>query len=276
MKLILMRMKFAIPMLLCTAMALVSCSKDDAGPDTSFHPGGPYFVGMKQGTGKKDTSFVFKYNTNKQVEKVTNTTTGASVTGTYDSTGNLSQVVAKYDGSVVTISYTYDAENRLTKTSTKRNAAVRVYTDTLVYTNGALVKKTTYVIDPDINNGKPTFWGYNTYQMTDSNITNIKTYDVSNYLVGETKLTYNSDPNVFKSISLFNVDDQLGTFEIASDETYFNKNMLAGVTTITNTQARVDWNFTFIYNDNKQLIKAVTTQTFNGGLWGTYTRAFSY
>ncbi len=282
-----MKMRFVIPMLLCAFTAFVSCSKNDDNPqpetetpggndnpDDTYHPGAPYFIGMIQVNGVKDTT-LFRYNAKKQLVNVV-MLGGDSVTGTYNSADNLSQIVVKHnDGTLsATINFSYNADNQLIRIGNKLGNTE--YVDTMIYVNGVLSRRNGYEIDPAVNNGKPRNYGYDIYVVTDGNITNLKNYDNGGNFMSEATMTYNSDPNVFKTLALFNKLENLDVTDIANDLIAFNKNMVTGATTITNVQARIVNVCEYTYDDKKQLIMAVTSQTINGKLNLDYKRMFSY
>jgi len=284
-----MRISFVIPVLLIASLALVSCSKDSArpqpgneNPDEALHPGGPYFVGMIQ-TGTADTNFVFTYNDKNQVTKVVNTTLKDSLVATYNSAGYPSKVVVAPNGDPVTVEYNYNADNQLIRVTSTWEDDTRppfkaTYKDTLEYSNGVLVKRSSYSIIPGINNGEPYYAGGYTYEVTNGNITSVKAFDMDGHLMSTTTLTYNSDPNVFKTLSLLNVFGVVSIDDIANEDTWFNNNLLTGVSIVTSAEAHIKNFYEYSYNDKKQLIKVVAGPTADseGSAWGSHTRVFSY
>ncbi|WP_188316085.1 hypothetical protein [Chitinophaga agrisoli] len=278
-----MKMRFVIPALLCAFTAFVSCSKtednpkpetetpgDDESPVDTSQPASHNFIGMIQGTGVDDTTFVFNYDANNRMKNVVNVSWEDSLIGTYNDAGNLSQMVLKDNGSITTVTYTYNAANQLTQISHKQgNDENR---NVFEYTNGVVSKNSSYAVGP---NGELSLGAYYIYEVTDGNITKIKSYS-GGLFTGESTLTYNSDPNIFKSLSLFNDNSALGMNDIADQQTWFNKNMCTGSTFINTTQTTTVNAFTYTYNADQQLTKVVSTQTFAGSLYKTRTRKFSY
>ncbi len=282
MKPIFMRLRAAIPVLLFASLAFVSCSKDnnrlDPNPDENIPPGGPYFVSVIQGTGGDDTSFVYKYDANNRIIKVVNTTLKDSVVATYNSAGNLTKVLSTGGGYTSIVGYTYNDANQLISISRKWDDSAPFkgeYRDSMVYNNGVIAKRNTYVIDPGINNGKITFQGHYAYEVTDGNITRINYYGSDGQLSSEKTLTYNNEPNVLKGASLLNIYGALFIDDIANEETWFNKNLLVGLNQSSSTGPFIH-TFAYSYNDEKQLARVVWNLTFEGAGMGNQTWKFFY
>ncbi|KAA2238540.1 hypothetical protein F0L74_20160 [Chitinophaga agrisoli] len=277
-----MRLRSAMPVLFAL-LTFVSCGKDDDNPnpdpDENAHPGGPYFVGVTEGTGGDDTSFVLSYDAGNRVTKVVNTTLKDSVMATYNSAGNPVKVVAKGDGDVVTVDYTYNAANQLTRinsTYESERGIDAAFSDTLEYNNGLITKKTSYTSHPDINNGQPYLTGYYTYEVTAGNITSIRYFNADGSPGTQKTLTYGSDPNVFKGVSLLNINGFTFIDDIANDECWFNKNLLTGLSQGPSGDVPTINTFTYSYNDEKQLAMVVWGQTFEGRPGGNQTWKLFY
>jgi hypothetical protein len=92
-------------------------------------------------------------------------------------------------------------------------------------------------------------------------------------LIDEKKLTYGSEPNPFKNISLFNFANKLGTSEVINFETYFNSNILTG---FQNNSSSVKLENSF--NQMNKPIKIVSKYDYFDGTKYDYifTRFFAY
>jgi len=279
-----MKLRFVIPMLLGAFTAFISCSKDNEGsgpeksdqnqnPHDTVHLGAPYFIGMVLVNGDRDTT-LFKYDVNKRLTNIVDTYVGESMTGTYNSSGNLSQVVINDDnGNSFTVSYTYNESNQLIRIG--RGSEYGEFVDTIIYVNGTLAKKSIYSIDLP-HKGKPINRGYETYEVTDGNITHVMSYDSGGNLIADGTMTYNGDLNVFKSLAFYCTSGNLNVADIASDVAMFNKNMIASSNTVTNAQAHLASTYEYTYDDKKQLIMSVLSGTFNGSPNQNTTRTFFY
>jgi len=65
-----------------------------------------------------------------------------------------------------------------------------------------------------------------TYAIIGGNITDIKEFTPGSVQTGETSINYGTQPNILKSLSLFNYANRLGMGSFLNDETWFNKNMV--------------------------------------------------
>lgn len=264
-----MKVKFTICLLLIT-MAIISCSKkDDAKPDDqSPNPTeGTLLLRLQQGFGSDDTVYLFSYDANKRVSSVLDSTSSDKfeVVPAYDNAGNLSSLVEKYHGSTYPAgTFKYNADNLLTEVNFSQFGSPARYV--YEYTNSVLSKKSYYTVT---NLNSPTtlnLAGYFTYEVTNGNITNRKAYNSTGTLLGETIITYTSDTNVFKPLSLLNFRNGIGLGGLADDEKFFNNNLIAGF-----SEGGNQTKYTYTYNNNKRLTKVVINTSY-----GVYTRMLSY
>jgi len=267
-----MKLKFTVPVLLFGCLAIFSCSKDKNEPtDETQNQGDSLFVKMTQGIlPDDDTVFLLSYDANHRVKSIINSSWEDTLEATYDVSGNLNTIVQKSEYGGETVNFSYNAANQLTAYNLKAgNYRVKYLFE---YTNGVVSKKSFYSNDP-FDGGEPTLFRYYTYEVTNGNISSMKEYADDDHLVGETKFTYNNEPNIFRSISLFNAGmNHLGAQEIANFETFFNKNLLTGIAVSGSQTTNYTGTYTYTYNDNKQLTKVIVSF----GDDGTLTRQLSY
>jgi len=261
-----MRVKFAAYLLLFISTVIISCSKDDVKPEEQDQSGSSLFVRIQQGINPEDDSvYLISYDANKRIKSITDSISEDVLTPAYDGKGNLSSTKYTYEvnGSVFssTVTFTYNGADQLTEVY----VATEPSRYTFEYTNGVISKKS-YFIQTNANSPALNLWRYWTYEMTDGNITSMKEYNSAGSLVKETTFTYTSEPNVFKPIALINFSNYTGMLELANEDNFFNKNLIA-----TSTEGDMKTVFTYTYNSRKQLTKAIVD-----GPDGIYTRMFSF
>ncbi|MCW3467842.1 hypothetical protein [Chitinophaga nivalis] len=258
-----MKMRFTACLLFFVAVIIVSCKKEMSTPDAqppvvtvpTASANGDQFVGWRQGLPEAyDTLFKVSYDVNKRIKSVENTTYGSIYNATYDGAGNLTVFTQIHKGVLaLTVNFKYNADNLLEEFDPPMYSGSKSRY-TYQYTNGILSRKTYYTVT---NQKYPTtlnIWRYYTYEATNGNITSRKEYDSENKLVGETTFTYTNDKNIFRSLCMFNFINDLGLYDVASVEKFFNKNLIA-----TETVNGVQRKFSYTYNENKQLTGLVVS-----------------
>jgi hypothetical protein len=84
-------------------------------------------------------------------------------------------------------------------------------------------------------------------------------------------LTYTTELNPFKQVSLFTYRNEPGTDPVIQLETYFNKNLLKSVTTNGMITSTTEWTF-----NKKGLPTKAVTNYHMADYPGVYTRQFMY
>lgn len=258
-----MRLRFTAFLLLFISTIIVSCSKDETTPDEQQNPGASsLFVRVQQGIIPGDDSvYLVSYDSEKRISNIIDSTSGGTLTPTYSAEGNLSAITDVYEEYSDKTTFSYNGDNQLTEVNFDYFSPTRF---TFEYTNGIISRKN-YYIQTSVNSPM-NLWRYYTYELTDGNITSIKEYNNAGTLLGETTFTYTTDPNIFKSISLINFMNYLGLSDLANEDYFFNKNLIA-----SSTVANEKTTYTYTYNDNKQLVKIVVSSP-----RVTHTRMLSY
>jgi len=241
-------------------IVLASCKKDNSNNNGSSSGGN--LVRIQQGVDpdlNNDTVYLISYDGSKKITSIVDSVNQDTLTAAYDASGHLSTVTETYGTNA---SFTYDATGLLTQIDYQLAGSHEQFV--FEYNNG-IVSKETY--NSNLGSGPVSSQGYFTYTVTGGNITDIKAYTSGGSLVSETICTYGSQPNSFKSLSLFNYGGILGTDDIIRPETYFNKNNLAGFSVNGLSASSV---YTF---NGQQPTKIITTDNINSGV---FTWAFSY
>lgn len=205
-----------------------------------------------------DTVYLLSYNASGKLHKLIDSMYEDTMTATYDAAGRIERITSSHGDQV---KYTYDAAGLLTQQDYNWGTNERLV---FAYKNGVIEKKSYY----HNANGPMELWRYYTYTVTGGNITNIKEYDKSGGLVGETVLTYSSLPNEYKDLALFNYGNNKGFEPFITDESLFNKNVVA--TMSSNGQT---FTLTSTLNGSQQLGKLVAKENLYGD---NYTWQFNY
>lgn len=210
----------------------------------------------------KDTVWLLTYTPSKKISKIYDSLYNYdSMTATYDVADRLVEVNSAPQDY---IRITYDAAGLLTQVNYYWAGSRERY---LVEYNGNNISKTTYLSDLGSGGAFQTL-GYETYTVTDGNITEVRQFSTGGTLQAQATLTYGTQANPFKNLSLFNFANRLGMDQIVNFYTYFNKNISSG--------ARIG-PLTFKTNNtftNQKLTKVISEDFFGSG--GSFTWTFSY
>lgn len=260
-------MKNKIVIILSLIFFIASCKKD-TGTGGGQQSGGTTLFRIQEGTDPdivNDTVYLISYNSSGKISQMLDSLYQDSLVATYDGSGNLSTVNDVGAFSLGNSSFTYDANNLLTQI----NCSVAGENDQYVfeYANG-IVSKKSYYSDLGLG-GSLQLYSYDVYTVSNGNITDMKEYDAANNLTSETKFTYGSQANPFKLFGLFNFGNRLGTQDIISYETYFNKNILAGYSIVGGATATA----TNTFNSNQKPTEIIMNDQVNQWL---LTWQFSY
>lgn len=209
----------------------------------------------------RDTIWLITYTATKKINKVIDSLYHDTATARYDASDRLIQIngtSGDYSG------FTYDAAGLLTQIDYYWAGSKERY---LIEYSGGNVSKTTYL--SDLGSGRAyQSLAYETYTVTDGNITEVKQFTMGGTLDGQATLTYGTQANPFKNLSLFNYGNQLGMDQIVNFYTYFNKNISTGIKVGPIT---FKTNNTF----TGQKVTKITSESFYG-TGGSFTWMFSY
>ena len=248
-----------------TVIGFVSCKKETDPPPPPPPPPDPTsrLVRIQQGIDadlSNDTVYLLSYNQAGTISSLIDSVNGYLLTATYDTAGRLEDISEDYTNAA---SYTYDINGLLTAINFTIAGSREKYLFT--YSNGVVSKKSHY---SDFGSGgAQSLWREYIYTVNGGNITTIKEYNAGATLLNTENFTYGAHTNIFKNLALFNCENILGTENLINFETYFNKNLVTGMSSsarnITNA---------FTLNAEQQLSKAVSTE--NPG--HVFTWQFSY
>jgi len=257
-------MKTRSPFIVCVFLfiAAASCKKEN----NASNPGSSntHLVRIQQGTDpdlNNDTVYIISYGDSNRIASVADSINQDTLIAAYNNSGRLSTVTETYGTNA---SYTYDGNGQLQQVDYNMGGSHEQFV--FEYTNGVVSKKT---YNSNLGSGPVSLQGYFTYTFSGGNITDIKEYTSASTLVAETTCTYGTQANAFKSLSLLNYGNLLGTDEIISLETYFNTNNLTGFT-INNS---IPTSSVYTFDNNQLPSKIVTTDNMNSGV---FTWFFSY
>jgi hypothetical protein len=249
-------MKTIIKIIIPCIIFLYSCKKDNGGAGGSQSNGN--LVRIFEGTDaniNNDTVYLLTYNSSNQLITLLDSLYQDSLVATYNTSGSLSTVNDIGAFGLGSSSFTYNTDGTLAQI----DANVAGENDQYVfeYTNG-IVSKKTYSSDFG-GGGALQLYSSDVYVVSNGNITDMKEYDAANNLTSETTFIYGAQANPFKTLSLFNFGDRLGTQDIINYETYFNKNIQTGY---TNSSFNVSSAITL--NSQQKPTKIVTSDAING------------
>ena len=205
-------------------MADASCKKSSG----SGNNGGSQTSGLvriQQGVDPNilnDSVYLLKYDINKRLSVIIDSLNQDTLTATYNTGGKLTGIQESSAYSSDQLSATYNTSGQLTEL----DCSVFGEQEQFVFTySGTMPSQCVY--STNAGAGSLSVWRTYGYTVTGQNITDIKEYDASNTFLGEHKLTYGTQTNPFKTLSLFNWGGRLGTDDIIFTETFFNANMTA-------------------------------------------------
>ena len=249
-------MKTIIKIIIPCIIFLYSCKKDSGSSGGGSQSKGN-LVRIFEGTDadiNNDTVYLLTYNSSNQLVTLLDSLYQDSLVATYDASGNLSTVNDIGPFGLGNTSFTYNTNGTLAQIDA--NVAGEKEQYVFEYTNGVVSKKS-YSSDFGLG-GSLQLYSYDLYTVSNGNITDMKEYDAANNLTSETSFTYGVQANPFKTLSLFNFGDRLGTQDIINYETYFNKNIQTGY---TNSSYNVTSAITF--SSQQKPTKIITNDAIN-------------
>jgi hypothetical protein len=252
-------MKTIIKIIIPCLIFLSSCKKDNGGGGGGSQSNGN-LVRIFEGTDaniNNDTVYLLTYNSSNQLITLFDSLYQDSLVATYNASGSLSTVNDIGPFGLGGSSFTYNTDGTLAQI----DANVAGENDQYIfeYTNGVVSKKT-YSSDLG-GGGSLQLYSSDVYVVSNGNITDMKEYDAANNLLFETTFTYGAQANPFKTLSLFNFGDRLGTQDIINSETYFNKNIQTGFT--TNSLSATS---TLTFNSQQKPTQIISNDQINGWL----------
>ena len=251
-------MKTIFKIIIPCLIFLYSCKKDNGSGGGSQSNGN--LVRIFEGTDvdiNNDTVYLLTYNSSNQLVTLLDSLYQDSLVATYDASGNLSTVNDIGAFGLGSTSFIYNTNGTLAQIDA--NVAGENEQYVFEYTNGFVSKKS-YLSDFGLG-GSLQLYSYDVYTVSNGNITDMKEYDAANNLTSETTFTYGAQANPFKTLSLFNFGNRLGTQDIINYETFFNKNIQTGFTTssLSSTSA-------LTFNSQQKPTKIITNDQINGWL----------
>lgn len=205
-----------------------SCKKNS---DSGNNPGGQNgakLVRIQQGIDPLDDSvYLIRYDGTGRTSVVIDSINNDTLTGVYNGGSQLTNIAESNAYYHDALNATYNSTGQLTEMTFSFFGENDKYVFT--YTAGSsMPSQCAYYT----NSGSGSLFLYRTYvyTVTGQNITGVKEYDKSNTFLGEHKMTFGTQANPFKTISLFNWGNRLGMNDIVMTESIFNANLHTSTT----------------------------------------------
>jgi hypothetical protein len=269
-------MKNTSYVLLATAliMAGASCKKSTPSNNNNNNQTTSSLVRIQQGVDPditNDSIYLLKYDTKKRLSVIIDSLNTDTLTATYNTSDQLVGIQESSPWSNDQLTATYNSSGQLTQIDCTVFGSHEQYAFTY---SGSMPSQCVYSDDAS---GSLAVWRTYGYTVTGGNITDIKEYDKSSTFLGEHKMTYGSQANPFKTISLFNWGNRLGAGDIAFVETFFNTNMTATTTWYGNS-ANILYTTTQTTTNDKSgnPVKIVASEQVGSTVDGLYTWNLSY
>jgi hypothetical protein len=268
--------KFYYAMTAVALLASTSSCKKSSGPNGSGGQNGSGLVRMQQGVDPTDDSiYLFRYDATNRLSVVIDSINQDTLTATYNLASQLTNIQESSPYGQDNLAATYNSTGQLAQID---------YTlfgeyDRYIFTysgSGNIPSQCAYYT----NAGSGGLALYRTYIYTveGQNITGVKEYNKSNVFLGEHKMTFGSQANPFKTLSLFNWGNRLGTDDIVTTETFFNANLLASTTWYGDSN-NIFYTTTVTSTNNSagNPVKIVAAEKYtDGSIQNLYTWGFSY
>lgn len=201
-----------------------------------------------------DTVTVIRYDTQKHPIYLIDSFRRDTVQGIYNISGQLESVRQGTTWAQGYIDYTYNSAGQLSETNGS-NGDHYVFG----YVNGILANST-------FSNGGGAGTAvqirhHYVYTVTGGNITNIKEFNAdSTILQTERQITYSSQTNPFKTILLFNIENQFGLDQMLDFIMFYNTNLPSTNTLYTDNTLTSTQTYTYVNNSSQKLgsLKNVT------------------
>lgn len=201
-----------------------------------------------------DTVTVIRYDTQKHPIYLIDSFRRDSVQGIYNVSGQLESVRQGTTWAHGYIDYTYNSAGQLSEISGS-NGDHYIFG----YVNGILANST---FSNGAGAGTPVEIRHHyVYTVTSGNITNIKEFNAdSTILQTERQLTYSSQPNLFKTLLLFNIENQFGLDQMLDLIMFYNTNLPSTNTLYTDNTLTSTQTYTYVNNSSQKLgsLKNVT------------------
>ncbi|HVW58597.1 MAG TPA: hypothetical protein VHC48_01130 [Puia sp.] len=234
-----MKNQCTLMVLLIAVSCTIACKKsnvvkppDEPGPDTTSVPLPPkpvYLTRIQQGTDpdlSKDTVYKLTWKDSLRISMLVDSIKNDTLVAAYDDGGYLLTITDKGPDSD-NATFTYDGSHQLTQITYSNATSTQQWV--FEYTGGVVSKKSYYTA----TGAAPLKLSlYFTYVVTDSNITQIKTYTSTGIQVAVATVTYDTKPNPFRNLCLFNYRKRLNIDDIAPYEAYFNKNIVTSLSVL--------------------------------------------
>lgn len=218
-----MKRKLLLMALVLVLFSIGSCRKefsiDQPTTGTPSTTAKGLMVRIQQGTDpdlSKDTVHLLQYDNQNRLVSIIDSSYKDTITGTYNSLGQLVNVLERNDSGYGYANYTYSSSGQLSGIDASNGDRY-----TFGYTNGILANSALYS-----NSGPGTpvlLYRRYTYSVSGGNVTDIKEFQPDGTtLLSDSKFTYGSQPNIFKSILLYNYSNELGFSYLYNFEMFFS------------------------------------------------------
>ena len=218
-----MKNHYFVLLVVALVISSPSCKKSNSSSNGGTQ--GSTLIRIQQGIDPSiinDSVYLLRYDSKNRLSVIIDSINQDTLTATYNDAGQLTNIQETSAYSSDNFAATYNGSGQLTEI----DCSVAGQADQYVFTySGSMPSQCVY----STNAGSGSLFVWRTYGYTSSggNITDIKTYDQNNTLIGERKLSYGNQTNPFKILSFFDWGGRLGTDDISYMETYFNSNMTA-------------------------------------------------
>jgi hypothetical protein len=266
---------FSYALMAIALFASGSSCKKSSGP-SSGGQNGSSLVRMQQGIDPTDDSvYLFRYDATSRLSVIIDSINQDTLTATYSLGSQLTSIQESSPYGHDNLTATYNSSGQLTQIDYTLFGESDRYVF-LYAAGGALPSQCVYYT----NAGQGSLSEYRTYgyTVTGQNITGVKEYSKAGVFLGEHKMTFGTQANPFKTLSLFNWGNRLGTDDIVTTESFFNANLPA-TTTWYGDSNNIFYTTTVTATNNPagNPVKIVATETYtDGSIQNLYTWGFSY
>ncbi|HLX92688.1 MAG TPA: hypothetical protein VKR32_13450 [Puia sp.] len=245
--------KLTTPLCLCL-ICFLACKKSSTSPNQQQSSGKTVRI-QSSATHLLNLVFLVNYDQPGNITSVNDSIEGIVYTPTYDNAGNLVRILQTKGGLAADSAlYMYNAQGQMTESVTSYLYTVEMIK--FYYSAGILAADSTYAYDA----GALTESSYETYQMTNGDITLFQQGIVAGVASDSTTFTYTSSPNPFKQLSLFNWTQGLENDNILVQYAFFNQHAIAGFSNSSPTIEAQSVTATYTYNSSNQVTGVQTTE----------------
>jgi len=268
--------KFYYALTAIVLLSSISSCKKSSGTNNPGGQNGATLVRMQQGIDPTDDSvYLIRYDGMNRLNVIIDSINQDTLTATYDLASHLISIQESSPYGQDNLNATYNSTGQLTQI----DYTLFGESDSYVFTysgGGNMPSQCAYYTNA--GQGGPALYRTYVYTVTGQNITGVKEYSKANVFLGEHKMTFGTQANPFKTLSLFNWGNRLGTDDIITTESFFNANLLA-TTTWYGDSNNIFYTTTVTSTNNSagSPAKIVATEKYtDGSIQNLYTWGFSY